>query len=123
MTTQEKNKIKCKEYYYKTKDNLSLEVLEKRRQQAKIRARKFYYLNKDLCKIRVSLNRYNNQKQKNKLEERMDKLNSLISEKEIKFIKSNNISILIKKSPRLKMWEKQIKLWTHKDFNKLLSLI
>ena len=123
MTAQEKNKIKCRDYYYKTKNNLSLEVIEKRRQQAKLRAKRFYLLNKDLCKIRSSLNRYNNQKQKDKLEEKMNKLNSLISEKEIKFIKSNNISILIKKSPRLKIWEKQVKLWTYKDFNKLLSLI
>jgi len=123
MDAKEKNKIKCKEYYYKTKDTLSDEVKAKRREQCRLRQKRFYEKNKELCKLRVYELRAKNLHIKEHFSKKIKVLNNLITEKEIQIIKSLNLSTLIKKAPRLKMWDKKINLWTFKDYKKLEALI
>jgi len=122
MDAKEKNKIRCKEYYRKTKGTLSEEVKAKRREQCKIRQRRFYEKNKELCKMRVYEHRAKNQYIKEYLIDKIKGLNNLITEKEIQIIKSLNLTPIIKKAPRLKMWDKKINLWTFKDYKKLEAL-
>lgn len=123
MDAREKNKIKCRKYYLKTKDNLSEEVKEKRRQQAKIRQKRFYEKNKELCQLRVYQTRVNKLENKELIKTKLQKFENLITENEIKFIKELNLTLVIKKAPRLTMWNKKINQWTFKDFKKLQSLL
>ena len=123
MNAREKNKIKCKEYYLKTKDNLSEEVKEKRREQAKVRQRRFYEKNKELCKLRVYKTRIKKLENKEVIKTKLQKYECLITESEIKFIKELNLTLTIKKAPRLTMWNKKISQWNFKDFKKLQSLL
>ena len=123
MNAREKNKIKCKEYYLKTKDNLSEEVKEKRREQAKVRQRRFYEKNKELCKLRVYKTRIKKLENKEVIKTKLQKYECLITEREIKFIKELNLTLAIKKAPRLTMWNKKISQWNFKDFKKLQSLL
>lgn len=123
MNAREKNKIKCKEYYLKTKDNLSEEVKEKRREQAKVRQRRFYEKNKELCKLRVYKTRIKKLENKEVIKTKLQKYECLITESEIKFIKELNLTLVIKKAPRLTMWNKKISQWNFKDFKKLQSLL
>lgn len=123
MDAREKNKIKCREYYLKTKDNLSEEVKEKRREQAKIRQKRFYEKNKELCQLRVYQTRIKKLENKELIKTKLQRFENLITESEIKFIKELNLTLVIKKSPRLTMWNKKINQWTFKDFKKLQSLL
>ena len=123
MNAREKNKIKCREYYLKTKNNLSKEVKEKRREQAKVRQKRFYEKNKELCKLRVYKTRIKNLKNKEVIKTKLQKYECLITESEIKFIKELNLTLAIKKAPRLTMWNKKISQWNFKDFKKLQSLL
>jgi len=123
MDSREKNKIKCKEYYYRTKNNLSEEVKEKRREQAKVRQKRFYEKNKELCKLRVYNTRIKNANKKETIETKLKKFENLITEIEIKFIKELNLTLVIRKAPRLTMWNKKISQWNFKDFKKLQSLL
>jgi len=123
MDAREKNKIKCKEYYYRTKDNLSEEVKAKRKEQARVRALRFYHKNKELCKLRIYNTRIKNQMKKNDIEVKLQRFENLITEKEIKFIKELNLTLVIKKAPRLTMWSKKISQWNFKDYKKLQSLL
>ncbi len=123
MDAREKNKIKCKEYYLATKDNLTPEQKERRKETARKAQRNFYYKNKELCKLRIYLTRYTNEFSKEIIENKLKLLDSFITEKEILFIKSLDTISLIKKAPRLTMWNKVLSQWTFKDFNKLLTLI
>lgn len=122
MDAREKNKIKCREYYYRTKDNLSEEVKAKRREQSKIRSKRFYEKNKELCKLRINKTRVKNEKI-NEIETKIKHFDNLITQNEIQFIKSLNLLLVIKKAPRLTMWDKKINEWTFKDYNKLQSLL
>jgi hypothetical protein len=122
MSYSDYNKKRCKEYYYRTKDNLSDETKQKRREQARLRQRTFYLKNKELIKLRVNLCRIENKEKKEKIKIELEKLNNIITDKEIKIIKSMNLIDYIKQSPRLKMWNKKVSEWTFKDYNKLLSL-
>jgi hypothetical protein len=123
MDAKEKNKIKCREYYLKTKDNLSEEVKEKRREQAKVRQKIFYERNKELCKLRVYKTRIKNLENKEVIKKKLQKYECLITESEIKFIKELNLTLAIRKAPRLTMWNKKISKWNFKDFKKLQSLL
>lgn len=123
MNAREKNKIKCKEYYYRTKDNLSEEVKAKRKEQARVRALRFYHKNKELCKLRIYNTRIKNEMKKNDIEVKLQRFENLITEKEIKFIKELNLTLVIKKAPRLTMWSKKISQWNFKDYKKLQSLL
>lgn len=120
MDAREYNKKKCKEYYYRTKDNLSEEVKQKRREQAKIRARVFYSLNRELCRNKVQIVRKLDKKE---YIEKIKNLYNKISTEDIKYIRSLNLIELIKKKPRLKMWDKKINDWTYADFYKLKAII
>lgn len=123
MDAREKNKIKSKEYYYRTKDNLSEEVKAKRKEQARIRALRFYHKNKELCKLRVNKTRVNDESKINEIETKIKHFDTFITQSEIQFIKGLNLVLLIKKAPRLTMWDKKINEWTFKDYNKLQSLL
>lgn len=123
MDAKEKNKIKCKEYYHRTKDNLSDDVKEKRREQAKVRQKRFYQKNKELCQLRVYNTRIKNANKKESIETKLKKFENLITESEIKFIKELNLTLVIRKAPRLTMWNKKISQWNFKDFKKLQSLL
>lgn len=123
MNAREKNKIKCREYYYKTKDNLTEEVKAKRREQSKIRSKRFYEKNKELCKLRINKTRVMNNEKINEINSKIKHFENLITQNEIEFIKSLNLFLVIKKAPRLTMWDKKINEWTFKDYNKLQSLL
>jgi hypothetical protein len=123
MNAQEKNKIKCKEYYHKTKNNLSEEVKQKRREQTNERVKKYYHRNKELCKLRIYKTRTKKESKLKNIENLLTKYDSLITENEIKLIKRLDLLPIIKKAPRLKMWSKKINEWTFKDFEKLETLM
>jgi hypothetical protein len=123
MNAQEKNKIKCKEYYYRTKDNISEEVRQKRREQAKVRQKRFYEKNKELCQLRVYNTRIKNLNKKETIETKLKTYENLITDKEIQIIKSLNLVSIIKKAPRLTMWNKKINQWSFKDYSKLQNLL
>lgn len=128
MDAREYNKKKCREYYYRTKDNLTEEQKERRRETSRLAQKRFYEKNKELCKFRTAEIRLRKKEEKliikkNELSEKRIKFYNLITQKEIQFINSLNLHSLIKKSPRLTMWDKKINEWTFKDFNKLQSLL
>lgn len=123
MDPREKNKIKCKLHYERTKGNLTHEQKERRKESARKAQRNFYYKNKELCRLRIYVTRYRNDIKKQLAENRLTLLDSLITKKEIDFIKALDTIQLIKKAPRLTMWNKVLSQWTFKDFNKLLTLI
>jgi len=111
-----------RQYYLRTKDNLSEEVKQKRREQARLRQKAFYENNKELVKMRIDLCRIESEEKKLIIKTEIEKLNQKITNSEIKFIKSINLSNYIKLNPRLKIWHKKISDWTFKDYNKLILL-
>ena len=96
---------------------------EKIKQQANERQKTFYQKNKKLCQLRVYKTRIKNPIKKELIEIELQKLNNTITQKEIIFIKSLNLITIIKKAPRLKMWNKNLNKWTFKDYSKLQNLL
>jgi len=122
MDRQSQNKYSL-EYYYRTKDSLTEEVKTKRRQQAKIRSLRFYENNKELCRLRVSLCREKNPIKKQFIQEMINNLNKKISKLDIEFLKSFDLSDIMAKNPRLKIWDKEIANWNILDLRKFKKLI
>ena len=91
--------------------------------ERKEKAKMFYNNNKELCKLRISLFRCNNEKEKEEIKAKLNQMNSIITEVEISFIKSINLRPIMKNNPKLRMWDKDIKKWTFKDFHKLKNLL
>jgi monomeric isocitrate dehydrogenase len=127
MTPDEKHKQRCKEYYRKTKDNLSEETKQKRREQGRIRSYNFYLRNKELCiqrsiESRRKNNTYTPKPKVIKPKVVVLKKNCKITDAQIKFVKSFDLFLMIKKRPRLRIWDKKISDWNVNDFNKFKKL-
>lgn len=121
MTAREKNIKRCKEYYQRTKDNLTDAQKERRRETARIAQKRFYLKNKDVCIERNS--RCRKERTKNKiLLPKASIAKDKISIQRVIELKEINFSTYICKFKRMKIWDKKLIDWTNEDYNKFKKL-
>jgi len=124
MDAKEKNKIKCHEYYLKTKDKLTEAQKERRRETARLAQQRFYQKNKELCKQRTSECRAKRPKKIYVKVERTTK-KEVLKQKPIEVIKKVNPKLVhevLKHNLKSKLWDINISDWNrkhHQEFEKL----